>query len=254
MVERRNMTVMAMARSLLNSMNVPGRFWGEAVWHTVYLLNRLSTKALDECTPFKIGFSRCSQEQTVYKRGSGLAGVIVKVYVDDLIVTGKSPEEIMRFKQQMMSEFEMTSLELLNYYLKIEVAQEDGRITIKQTTYAKKVLGQFSMLDCNPIKFPMEQRAQLHRDPDGQSVDAIEYRRIIGCLRVASRFMKKPTVMHRKAVKQILRYLKGTVHYGLVYTRGGTEEVITRYTDSDLIGDMDDRKLSNGGGMPSTVA
>ena len=87
------------------------------------------------------------------------------------------------------------------------------------------------MMECNPTKFPMEQRAQLHKDPDGQPVDATEYRRVIGCLRyllhtcpnlsfavgVASRFMERPTMMHHKAVKQILRYLKGTMHYVLVY-------------------------------------
>ena len=53
MVERRNWTVMVMAESLLKSLIVPGRFWGEAVRHAVYLLNRLSTKALDERTPFE---------------------------------------------------------------------------------------------------------------------------------------------------------------------------------------------------------
>ena len=44
---------MAMARSLLKSMHVPGRFWGEAVRHAVHLLNRLPTKALGERTPFE---------------------------------------------------------------------------------------------------------------------------------------------------------------------------------------------------------
>ena len=38
-VERRNRTVMGMARSLLKSMSVPGEFWGEAVRHSVHLLN-----------------------------------------------------------------------------------------------------------------------------------------------------------------------------------------------------------------------
>ncbi|KAL4388255.1 hypothetical protein GQ457_09G011180 [Hibiscus cannabinus] len=52
-VERRNHTVMAMMRSLLKSTHVPVRFWGEAVRHAVYLLNRLPTKVLRDRTPFE---------------------------------------------------------------------------------------------------------------------------------------------------------------------------------------------------------
>jgi transposase InsO family protein len=52
-VERRNRTMMEMARSLMNSMGVPARFWGEAVRHSVYLLNCLSTKAMGNCTPYE---------------------------------------------------------------------------------------------------------------------------------------------------------------------------------------------------------
>jgi len=45
---------MEMSRSLLKSMGVPGRFWGEAVRHSVYLLNRLPTKALGTQTPYEV--------------------------------------------------------------------------------------------------------------------------------------------------------------------------------------------------------
>lgn len=45
-VERRNRTVMEMARALLKSMKIPGRYWGEAIRHAIYLLNRLPTKKL----------------------------------------------------------------------------------------------------------------------------------------------------------------------------------------------------------------
>jgi hypothetical protein len=45
---------MNMARSLLKSMRVPGRFWGEAVRHSVYLLNRLPTKILGTRTPYEV--------------------------------------------------------------------------------------------------------------------------------------------------------------------------------------------------------
>jgi transposase InsO family protein len=52
-VERRNQTVVAMARSLLKSMGVPSRFWGEAVSTAVYLLNRAPTKSVQHMTPYE---------------------------------------------------------------------------------------------------------------------------------------------------------------------------------------------------------
>lgn len=54
MVERRNQTVVAMACSLLKSMNVPAKFWREAVITAVYLLNRSTTKSLDGKTPYEV--------------------------------------------------------------------------------------------------------------------------------------------------------------------------------------------------------
>jgi hypothetical protein len=52
-VERRNRIVVEMARSMLKGMNVPSIFWGEAVRHVVYLLNRLPSKPMGEQTPFE---------------------------------------------------------------------------------------------------------------------------------------------------------------------------------------------------------
>ncbi|KAL9273928.1 Retrovirus-related Pol polyprotein from transposon TNT 1-94-like protein [Drosera capensis] len=69
----------------------------------------------------KLGFMRCAQEQAIYTRGEGDAALIVGVYVDDLIVTGGNTREVKSFKKQMMTEFEMSDLGLLSYYLGIEV-------------------------------------------------------------------------------------------------------------------------------------
>ena len=118
----------------------------------------------------------------MYTRGSTNTRIIVGVYVDDLIVTGEDPVAIKNFKKQMMGEFEMSDLGFLTYYLGIEVEQQKAGITIKQSAYAKKVLDQFGMASCNPVKIPMEQKLQLHKDADGEPIDATEYRCIIGCL------------------------------------------------------------------------
>lgn len=63
----------------------------------------------------QLGFTKCAREQTVYKRGKDFTGIIVGVYVDDLIVTNADPAAISGFKQQMMVEFEMSNLGLLTY-------------------------------------------------------------------------------------------------------------------------------------------
>lgn len=61
-----------------------------------------------------------------------------------------------------------------------------------------------------------------------------------------SRYMERPTLIHLKAVKQILRYLKGTIHFGLTYTRGGNDVELADYIDSDLASDPDDRRSTGG--------
>jgi len=52
-VERKNRSVMEMARSLLKSMEIPRIFCVEAVRHSVYLLNRLPTKSMGLRTPYE---------------------------------------------------------------------------------------------------------------------------------------------------------------------------------------------------------
>ena len=64
----------------------------------------------------------------------------------------------------MMKEFEMSNIGLLSYYLGIEVYQKKDHIEVKQAAYAKKVLKQFAMADCNPSKYPMEAKLQLGKD------------------------------------------------------------------------------------------
>jgi hypothetical protein len=57
-VERRNQTIVEMARCLLKSMKVPAKFWWEAVKVAVHILNRSPTKILDHKTPFEAWFGR----------------------------------------------------------------------------------------------------------------------------------------------------------------------------------------------------
>ncbi|XP_074337612.1 secreted RxLR effector protein 161-like [Apium graveolens] len=106
----------------------------------------------------------------------------------------------------------------------------------------------------------MDQKLQLDKDEGRELVNATEYRCIVGCLRylthslpdityvvgVVSRFMEQPTVKHKQAVKQILRYIKGTISYGLRYTRNSYRNALSGYTDTDMAGDVVDRRSTGG--------
>ncbi|XP_074336190.1 secreted RxLR effector protein 161-like [Apium graveolens] len=63
---------------------------------------------------------------------------------------------------------------------------------------------------------------------------------------IVSRFMEKPTTVHLNAAKRILRYMKGTLNFVLVYLKNSRNNVLTGYSDSDLAGKIKDRKSTGG--------
>lgn len=214
---------------------------------------------LDQCLK-DLGFKRCLREQAVYTKVDKENVLVIGVYVDDLLVTGSSKQEIEKFKVQMNRQFEMSNLGLLSFYLGIEVNQKEHSTTLKQSAYAKKLLDKSGMANCNPCRYPMEYKLQLDKDEGGELVDATEYRSTVGGLRylthtrpdisfavgVVSRFMGTPTVKHNQAVKHILRYVKGTIDFGLVYKYERNEKILLGFSDSDLAGDVVDRRSTGG--------
>ncbi|XP_052723890.1 secreted RxLR effector protein 161-like [Vigna angularis] len=60
-----------------------------------------------------------------------------------------------------------------------------------------------------------------------------------------SRYMAKPLDIHLQVAKRALRYLKGTVNYGIYYKTTESGELLA-FTDSDYAGDMEDRKSTSG--------
>lgn len=79
------------------------------------------------------GFQRCPYEHTLYIKFKPDEDIlIVCLYVDDLIFTGNNPKLIFEFREAMISQFEMTDLGLMSYFLGIEVSQLDNRIFISQ--------------------------------------------------------------------------------------------------------------------------
>ena len=58
-----------------------------------------------DATLGELGFKRCANEHTLYKRRRGKEELVVSVYVDDLIITGARVEDIDSFKREMAAYF-----------------------------------------------------------------------------------------------------------------------------------------------------
>jgi hypothetical protein len=97
----------------------------------------------------KLTFIQSEREHAIYYRGGGGRELIVGVYVDDLLITGTTPEEIGRFKRELQLQFKMADLGLLSFYLGLEIQQSSGGIGLCQAHYAMKILEEAGMGDCN---------------------------------------------------------------------------------------------------------
>jgi hypothetical protein len=154
----------------------------------------------------------------------------------------------------------MSDLGLLTLYLSIEVNQQPGLITLKQTAFAKKLLEKSGMESCNQAHVPMEPRLKLTKGSKNPPVDVTLYRSIVGSLRylvhtrpdisfsvgMVSRFMEAPTTKHMSVVKHLLRYISGTLDVGYQYVSTTVEVQLVGYSDADMAGDLDDRKSTSG--------
>ncbi|KAE8676644.1 hypothetical protein F3Y22_tig00111582pilonHSYRG00249 [Hibiscus syriacus] len=170
-----------------------------------------------------------------------------------------NPSMFNEFKDVMMKEFEMTDMGLMAYYLGIEVKQQNDGIFISQKSYAKEILKKFKMENCKPISTPAEYGIKMTKHEEGESVDPTFFKSLVGSIRyltctrpdilhavgLVSRYMESPTTTHFKAAKRILRYLKGTIDFGLFYSVSNYYKLVG-YSDSDWGGDIDNRRSTTG--------
>ena len=188
--------------------------------------------------------------------------IIIEVYVDDIIL--RSDNEILRrqFAKYMQSEFEMSLLGELNFFLGLHISQLNDEIFISQSKYIKEMLKKFGMEDCKPVSTPMTTGCKLSKDDESKEVDQNLYRSMIGSLLyvttsrldvmhavgLVARFQENPKETHALAIKRIFRYLKGTTTFDLWYPKGN-ELTLVAYTDADWERSIDDRKSTSGAAL-----
>lgn len=210
----------------------------------------------------KLGFQQTPSDPCLYVTKMKTAGIIVAVYVDDLVLAGKSEKRIEEIKRRLSDQFQMQDLGRLSHFLGIQVLQEleQGRIWIGQAAYAQRLLESYGMNDSKSVNTPSDSESKLSAQVEGEGeADKKMYQAAVGSLLFLStktrpdlayavgnvaRFCSNPTKAHWSAVKRIMRYIKGTQQLGLLYERKASECI--GYSDADWGGSIEDRKSTSG--------
>nr|AAU44091.1 putative polyprotein [Oryza sativa Japonica Group] len=205
------------------------------------------------------GFVVNEADKCVYYRYGGGEGVILCLYVDDILIFGTSLNVIEEVKDFLSKSFEMKVLGVTDVILNIKLLRGDeGGITLVQSYYVDKVLSRFGYSDCKPAPTPYDSSVLLRKNRR-ITRDQLRYSKIIGSLMYLasatrpdisfamsklSRFVSNPGDDHWQALERVMRYLKGTMSYGIHYT--GYPKVLEGYSDSNWISDADEIKATSG--------
>ena len=139
-------------------------------------------------------------------------------------------------------------------------------LTISQGNYVENILIKFGMENCRSVATPLEQGAKYLKTTEEDTLfDVTTYQKAIGSLTYAaicsrpdisaavgvmSQFMSNPNETHWSGVKRILRYLRGTTKFGLVYDGNmkaeSEDNELHGFSDADWAGDLNTRRSTSG--------
>ena len=178
----------------------------------------------------------CIYVKTVRRDDGFISFVILAVYVDDIIPVSSDVKMLKAEKESLCREFEMVDLGEILFILGMSIKRHRATrsLTISQGQYLRDLLKRCGMEECKPMSTPLESGKKFHKRTDeeercGKSI----YQQAIGCLTYVStarrpdnaaavvtlsQFMSDQSKEHWMGVKRKLRYIKGTLSYGLKFS------------------------------------
>ena len=211
----------------------------------------------------KVKFIQTKGDPCLYVSTDGAETIIIAVYVDDILIGGKTDKRIAGVKIAIAERFEVKDMGELHYFLGVKVVQDlkASTVWLGQPAYSENIILQFNMQNAKTCRTPVNPSLKLSKSTEESTrVDQELYQSAVGKLLYLStrtrpdiafavstvaKFTSNPTEQHWKAVKHILRYIAGTVNFGLMFTRSGSADCIG-FSDADWAGDIDDRKSTSG--------
>ena len=204
------------------------------------------------------GFQVNDSDACVYSKFDQFGCVIICLYVDDMLIFGTNIDVVNTSKAFLSSCFDMKDLGEADVILGIKITRNSYGLSLNQSHYVEKILKKFNQFDCTPVKTPYDPSIHLKKNK-GHSVSQEEYAKIIGSVMFLmnhtrpdiayavsrlSRYTHNPNRDHWGALIRLLKYLKGTINWGLHYQR--SRHVLEGYCDANWVSDNDEIQSTSG--------
>jgi hypothetical protein len=215
------------------------------------------------------GFKPIGADGVIFKLTRGRETILLSLYVDDGLCATNSNSLYTQFLSDLQTKFNLSDQGDLSWYLGVSIDHNMARgvTTLSQELYIETLLKRFNMEGCNPIATPAEPHSHLLRSDQPTLIDknaTKDYQKLVGGLMYAAcftrpdiayavnqcaKYMANPGPTHIAAAKRILRYLAGTKHLKLTYTRSdnpSSANTLIAYADADHAGDPESRRSVTG--------
>jgi len=209
-----------------------------------------------------MGFRVFESDTSIYMRDD----IILAVYVDDILIAAPSIESCNAIINELTRHIEIINKGEVKSFLGLNIVRnhEQHTISISQPGYIDRLLAKFKMTNAKSAHTPFSPSTKLKAATPYDTRCNIElYQELTGSLNhlavfsrpditfavsKLSKYKANPTTTHFKAALHVLRYLKGTRNYCIVYRKSTTIPImdILGYADSDFASDEDDRKSYTG--------
>ncbi|GJY76054.1 zinc finger, CCHC-type containing protein [Tanacetum coccineum] len=125
------------------------------------------------------GYLLNKAEKCVYSKFDETGkGVIIFLYLDDMLIFGTNQVQVDLTKEYLSSRFSIKDMWEADVIFGIRIKHESNGIAISQSHYIEKVLKKFNYFDCTLVSTPMDTSKKLMPN-NGHVVSQLEYSRVI---------------------------------------------------------------------------
>ncbi|XP_023748847.1 uncharacterized mitochondrial protein AtMg00810-like [Lactuca sativa] len=159
------------------------------------------------------------------------SGVIICLYVDDMLIFGTNHNQVNDTNRLLSSKFSMKDMKVADVILTIRIKHMNKGIVMTQSYYIEKILNKLNFGDCSAVGTPIDASVKL-LPTTGKPIPQLEYSKAIGSLMYVMkktrlditydmgrliRYTSNPYTQDWNSIQRVSKYLKGSVDYGLNY-------------------------------------